>query len=105
MQQLKSVPATGTPEPEARTLRADELELARLIVTALNLEDPKPEEIDPEASLYGDGLGLDSIDILEMSLAISKTYGVQLRSDDPDNDKIFRSLRSLNAYVQSRRAK
>jgi acyl carrier protein len=40
-----------------------------------------------------------------MSLAISKAYGVQLRSDDPDNDKIFRSLRSLNAYVQSRRAK
>jgi acyl carrier protein len=105
MQQLKSVPATGTPEPEGRTLGPDELELARLIVTALNLEDLKPEELDPEAPLYGEGLGLDSIDILEMSLAISKAYGVQLRSDDPDNDKIFRSLRSLSAYVRSRRAK
>jgi acyl carrier protein len=103
MQQLKSVPTAGT--PEARALGPDELELARLIVTALNLEDVKPEELEPEAPLYGEGLGLDSIDILEMSLAISKTYGVQLRSDDPDNDKIFRSLRSLNAYVQSRRAK
>ena len=105
MQQLKSVPATGAPEPEGRALSADELELARLIVTALNLEDLKADEIDPEAPLYGEGLGLDSIDILEMSLAISKAYGVQLRSDDPDNDKIFRSLRSLSAYVRSRRVK
>jgi len=105
MQQLKSVPATGAPELEGRALNADELELARLIVTALNLEDLKPEELDPEAPLYGEGLGLDSIDILEMSLAISKAYGVQLRSDDPDNDKIFSSLRSLSAYVRSRRVK
>jgi acyl carrier protein len=105
MQPLKSVPSTGTPETEAPTPSPDELELARLIVVALNLEDLKPEDIDPEAPLYGEGLGLDSIDILEMSLAISKAYGVQLRSDDPDNDKIFRSLRSLSAYVRSRRVK
>ena len=105
MQQIKSIVSTGTPETDPRTLAADELELARLIVVALNLEDVKPEAIEPDAALYGEGLGLDSIDILEMSLAISKAYGVQLRSDDPDNDKIFRSLRSLNAYVQSRRAK
>lgn len=104
MQPLKIVHA-GTPEPEARGAGPDELELARLVVTALNLEDLKPEEIDPEAPLYGEGLGLDSIDILEISLAISKAYGVQLRSDDPDNDKIFRSLRSLSAYVRSRRLK
>jgi acyl carrier protein len=105
MQQLKSVPSAGGPEAEAPAVGPDELELARLIVVALNLEDVKPEEIDPEAPLYGEGLGLDSIDVLEMSLAISKAYGVQLRSDDPDNDKIFRSLRSLSAYVRSRRAK
>jgi len=105
MQQIKSIVSTGTPETDPRKLAPDELELARLIVVALNLEDVKPEEIEPDAPLYGEGLGLDSIDILEMSLAISKAYGVQLRSDDPDNDKIFRSLRSLNAYVQSRRAK
>src|SRR5215831_18805960 len=100
---LKTVPASGSDEA-LRGQTAEERELAGLIVSALNLETA-PGEIDPEAPLYGEGLGLDSIDILEMSLAISKTYGVQLRSDDPDNGKIYRSLRSLNAYVQSRRAK
>ncbi len=108
MQSLKAEPAEpavasgGTPDP--RALSADELELARLIVAALNIEDAKPETLDPEAPLYGEGLGLDSIDVLEMSLAISKTYGVQLRSDDPDNERIFRSLRSLAAHVRARRA-
>lgn len=90
--------------PHQGGLSAEELELARLIVAALNLECA-PEAIEPEAPLYGEGLGLDSIDILEMSLAIAKTYGVELRSDDPDNERIFRSLRNLNAYVQSRRAR
>ena len=78
---------------------AQELELAQLIVTSLNLE-VSAGEIDPEAPLYGEGLGLDSIDILELSLAISKTYGVQLKSDDADNNKIFNSLRSLNQHIQ-----
>jgi acyl carrier protein len=81
-----------------------EKELAQLIVTSLNLE-VAADEIDPEASLYGEGLGLDSIDILELSLAISKTYGVQLKSDDADNSKIFSSLRSLNQHIQQHRAK
>jgi acyl carrier protein len=58
------------------------------------------DEIEPEAPLYGEGLGLDSIDILELSLAISKAYGVQLKSDDADNSKIFSSLRELNQYIQ-----
>lgn len=83
---------------------AAEKDLAQLIVTALNL-DIKADEIDPEAPLYGEGLGLDSIDILELSLAISKTYGVQLKSDDADNGKTFSSLRSLNQHIQQRRAK
>ena len=83
---------------------AEEKELAQLIVTALNLE-MTAEEIEPEAPLYGEGLGLDSVDILELSLAISKTYGVQIKSDDADNDKIFSSLRSLNQHVQQRRSK
>jgi acyl carrier protein len=104
MQTLKTV-SPGSTNPDPRALSAEELELARLIVSTLNIEDTRPEEIDPEAPLYGEGLGLDSIDILEMSLAISKTYGVQLRSDDPDNERTFRSLRSLAAHVQSRRAK
>ncbi len=83
---------------------AQEKELAQLIVTSLNLE-VTADEIEPEAPLYGEGLGLDSIDILELSLAISKTYGVQLKSDDADNSKIFSSLRSLNEHIQQHRAK
>lgn len=82
---------------------AQEKELAQLIVTSLNLE-VSAGEIEPEAPLYGEGLGLDSIDILELSLAISKTYGVQLKSDDADNNKIFSSLRSLNDHIQQHRA-
>lgn len=83
---------------------AQEKELAQLIVTSLNLE-MSADEIDPAAPLYGEGLGLDSIDILELSLAISKTYGVQLKSDDSDNSKIFSSLRSLNEHIQQHRPK
>jgi acyl carrier protein len=82
---------------------AQELELAQLIVTSLNLE-VSAAEIEPDAPLYGEGLGLDSIDILELSLAISKTYGVQLKSDDADNNKIFSSLRNLNQHIQQHRA-
>lgn len=81
-----------------------EKELAQLIVTALNLE-VTADQIDPEAPLYGEGLGLDSIDILELSLAISKTYGVQIKSDDADNGRIFSSLRSLNQHIQQHRGK
>jgi acyl carrier protein len=81
-----------------------EKELAQLIVTALNLE-VSADDIQPDAPLYGDGLGLDSIDILELSLAISKTYGIQLKSDHADNSKIFSSLRSLNAHIQQNRVK
>ena len=81
-----------------------ELELARLIVATLNLETDATAII-PLAPLYRDGLGLDSIDILELALAISKTYGVQLRSDDKNNLKIFSSLRSLDQYIQQHRTK
>ncbi|BCK86499.1 acyl carrier protein [mine drainage metagenome] len=83
---------------------AEEKELAQLIVTSLNLE-VAADDIEPDAPLYGEGLGLDSIDILELSLAISKTYGVQLKSDDADNSKIFSSLRNLNRHIQQHRAK
>ncbi len=83
---------------------AQEKELAQLIVSALNLE-VTADEINPEAPLYGDGLGLDSIDILELSLAVSKTYGAQIKSDDADNNKIFSSLRSLNQHIQQHRTK
>lgn len=86
------------------TQSAHEQELAKLIVTALNLETP-PADIDPAAPLYKDGLGLDSIDILEIALAISKAYGVRLRSDDENNQKIFGSLRSLSQHIQQSQAK
>ena len=81
-----------------------ERELADLLVESLNLEGVDPAGIDPEAPLFNTGLGLDSIDALELSLAISKTYGFQLRSDNEDNRKIFGSLRSLSEYVQQHRA-
>lgn len=76
-----------------------ELDLARLIVETLNLEGVTAEQIEPEAQLFGAGLGLDSLDMLEISMAIEQRYGVKLRSDDPDNEKIFASLRSLCRYV------
>jgi len=85
-------------------LTAEELKLAQLIVSALNLE-VQAAEIDPTAPLYGGGMALDSIDILEVALAVSKAYGVKLRSDDELNRKIFNSLRSLNEHIQQHRAK
>ena len=81
-----------------------ESELAALIVQALNLEI-RPEEIDPEAPLFGDGLGLDSIDLLEIALAVSRSYGFKLRSDDADNERIFASLRALTAHIEKHRTK
>lgn len=81
-----------------------ESELAAVLVEALNLEIA-PEAIDPAAPLYGEGLGLDSIDILEVALAVSQRYGLQLRSDDQRNHLVFQSLRSLAAYVAEHRTK
>ena len=79
-------------------------ELAALIVEALNLE-VQAGEVDPDAPLYGDGLGLDSIDMLEISLVISKQYGLELRSDIEDKEQVFGSLRALSAYIASQRTK
>lgn len=81
-----------------------ELELAQLFVDALNLETTA-DAIDPLAPLFGDGLGLDSIDILEVALEISQRYGFQLRSDDENNQRIFQSMRSLAAHVAQNRTK
>jgi acyl carrier protein len=88
--------------PAAQT--REQSELAELIVTVLNLEGVEPSSIDPDAALFGTGLGLDSIDALELALEISKRYGVQLKADDEDNKRIFGSLRTLSDYVQSKRA-
>jgi acyl carrier protein len=88
----------------ADPMTAQEKELAELIVSALNLEIAA-DEVDAQAPLYREGLGLDSIDILEIALAVSKKYGFQLRSDDSDNVKIFSSLRNLNQHVQRHRTR
>ena len=77
-------------------------EVAALLVESLNLEID-PGSIEPNAPLYGDGLGLDSIDILEVALVVSKRYGFQLRSDDEDNVRIFSSLASLVEHIASHR--
>ncbi|MDO5609777.1 MAG: phosphopantetheine-binding protein [Pseudomonadota bacterium] len=78
--------------------------LAELLVESLNLEDVEPGSIDPEAALFNTGLGLDSIDALELALAISKKYGFQLRSDNEDNRHIFASLRALSEHIEQNKA-
>jgi acyl carrier protein len=79
-------------------------EIAELFVQALNLE-VLPQDIDPDAPLYGEGLGLDSIDILEVALIVSKQYGIQLRADASENQQTFRSLRHLAEYIAAHRTK
>jgi len=79
-------------------------EIAGLFVQALNLA-VLPQDIDPEAPLYGEGLGLDSIDILEVALIVSKQYGIQLRADASENQQTFRSLRHLAEYIAAHRTK
>lgn len=88
----------------AETSQVLQSEIAGLIVSALNL-DISPEEIQPDAPLYGDGLGLDSIDILEVALVVSRQYGFQLRADNADNVSIFSSLASLTRHIGANRTK
>jgi acyl carrier protein len=94
---------TTQPAPQIDSI-ALEHEIARLIVQGLNLP-VEAEKIDPEAPLYGEGLGLDSIDILEIALLVSKQYGIQLRADNQENERIFRSLRQFAQYVAQQRTK
>lgn len=81
-----------------------ERDLASLIVQTLKLK-VDPATIDPTQALFGDGLGLDSIDALELSLAISQTYGYQLKSSDPEIKAIFSSLRTLSNAIEKNRTK
>jgi acyl carrier protein len=89
----------------AATQSQSERELAELILSAVNLDSVTANSIDPEAPLFGAGLGLDSIDALEIALEISKRYGLQLRADDEENRRIFASLRSLADYIERHRVK
>jgi acyl carrier protein len=104
-----SLPTPDSGEPSTAPVAAQdpqalERDLAALFVQALNLE-VAAADIDPAAPLFGDGLGLDSIDILEVALEISHRYGFQLRSDDENNQKIFQSLRTLAAHIALHRTK
>jgi len=96
---LDNVPLNGAPVDDALLG-----EIAGLVVSALNL-DMAASEVDPDAPLYKEGLGLDSIDILEVALVVSRRYGFKLREDDRDNLRIFSSLRSLASHVAERRTK
>lgn len=82
-----------------------EREVAQLIVETLNLEGMRPEGIDPEMTLFREGLGLDSIDALELAVVIGERYGVPIRADDAGNVKIFSTLRSLSAHVAEFRSR
>jgi len=79
-----------------------ENEIALLIVEAVDL-DIAPSSIDPDAPLYGDVLGLDSIDILEIAVVVAKRYGIEMHSEDAANGKIFSSLRTLAGHVATMR--
>jgi acyl carrier protein len=89
---------------DANAVAVSARELAALIVEALNLEDVDPEQMDLAAPLFGDGLGLDSLDILEISLLIQQRYGVKLKADDPNNAAIFASLQDLAEHINATQA-
>lgn len=81
-----------------------ENELKELIISSLNLEDVTPEDIDRQAPLFNDGLGLDSIDALELGLALKKKYGITLSAENEDNKKYFANLAALAEFVQANRS-
>lgn len=96
--------ALQTSIPDSTRQSGPEQALAALIVSSLQLE-VEPGSIGPEDTLFGEGLGLDSIDALELALAISRAFGFELRSDDERNKRIFASLRSLSAHVEAHRTR
>lgn len=75
-------------------------QLAELLVDVLGLEDIEASEIEPDEHLFGDGLGLDSIDALEIALAISQEHGVEMKAEDESTKEAFATLRSLNAFIE-----
>ena len=97
-----SIPQPRIAPPAAQS--PFEHEVAQLIAEVTNL-DIAAEEIDPAGALFGEGLGLDSIDLLEMALVVSQRYGVALRSDDPANREIFACLRNFSAHIAQHRKK
>ena len=96
MQDIQKSAISGTAELQR--------EVAELMIECLNLE-VAADQITADAPLYGDGLGLDSIDVLEVALVVSKRYGLQLRADSTDNQHVFSSLRSLSDYIATQRTR
>ncbi|MDZ7918790.1 phosphopantetheine-binding protein [Rhodoferax sp.] len=82
-----------------------EQELKEIIIETLNLEDIRPEDIDTSAALFVDGLGLDSIDALELGLALQKRYGISLSADSAETRSHFASVHALAAFVASARTR
>ncbi|MDN3521810.1 phosphopantetheine-binding protein [Halomonas ramblicola] len=79
------------------------LDLKRLIIETLELEDITPEDIEEQAPLFGEGLGLDSIDALELGLALQKRYGIKLDAESEETRRHFASLAALQSLVEARR--
>jgi acyl carrier protein len=98
------MPELTAPTSSSSADEALMLEVAQLVVSSLNLE-VGAADVQPDLPLYGDGLGLDSIDILEIALVVSKHYGLQLRAGDEDNHAIFVSLRTLSDHIAAHRTK
>jgi acyl carrier protein len=95
----------GTSEASTAGESALEREIKQLIVDALMLEDKSADDIDAAAPLFGQGgLGLDSIDVLELAMALHKRYGVKTKGDDARNREIFASVRSLAEFVEHERS-
>ena len=89
---------------QASSNRELEEQTAQLIIEILNL-DIEVADIDPQDYLFGEGLALDSIDALELAMAITQRFGFQLRSDDSNNREIFRSLRTLARHIADNKTK
>ena len=87
-----------------RSQTEQELDIAGLIIETLNLEDMQAADIDPEDYLFGEGLGLDSIDALEIALAIKQKYGINIKSGDKENTQTFSSLAALSAFISEHKA-
>jgi acyl carrier protein len=87
--------------PGGQTTDAFARELAILVVEGLGLEDVNPQDVDLQAPLFGGGLDLDSLDVLEISLLVQQRYGVKLKADDPNNEAIFATLHSLAEHIGS----
>lgn len=90
-------------EETGTTLQPSLEQVEQMVIRELRLEEVGITRIDPDDALFGSGLGLDSIDALELALAVSKEYGVTIRSEDPKVQQIFASLKHLATYIQTQR--